>query len=147
MAPSRAARAASDAARRQHTGRILVALTCASGSFALMQAVIVPALPIVQHELGTSTEWAAWTISIYLLSASVATPLLGRLGDQFGKDRMLLVTLGLFTLGSILSIFAWNISSLIVFQALKGSAARCIRSVSPSFATRCRRPGWGWRWA
>jgi predicted MFS family arabinose efflux permease len=56
--------AASDAARRRHTGRILIALTCASGSFALMQAVIVPALPIVQRELGTSTEWAAWTISI-----------------------------------------------------------------------------------
>jgi predicted MFS family arabinose efflux permease len=87
------ARAASDAARRLHTGRILVALACASGSFALMQAVIVPALPTLQRDLGTSTEWAAWTISIYLLSASVATPLLGRLGDQFGKDRMLLVTL------------------------------------------------------
>ena len=41
-----------------------------------MQAVIVPALPVVQRDLGTSTEWAAWTISIYLLSASVATPLL-----------------------------------------------------------------------
>ena len=75
---------------------------------------------MLQRDLGTSTEWAAWTISIYLLSASVATPLLGRLGDQFGKDRMLLVTLGLFTLGSILSIFAWNISSLIVFRALQG---------------------------
>lgn len=120
MASTSAARAASDAARRLHPGRILVALTCASGSFALMQAVIVPALPVVQRELGTSTEWAAWTISIYLLSASVATPLLGRLGDQFGKDRMLLVTLGLFTLGSVLSIFAWDISSLIVFRALQG---------------------------
>ena len=85
-----------------------------------MQAVIVPALPVVQRDLGTSTEWAAWTISIYLLSASVATPLLGRLGDQFGKDRMLLVTLGLFTLGSILSMFAWSISSLIVFRAIQG---------------------------
>ena len=85
-----------------------------------MQAVIVPALPVVQQDLGTSTEWAAWTISIYLLSASVATPLLGRLGDQFGKDRMLLVTLAIFTLGSIASIFAWNISSLIVFRALQG---------------------------
>ena len=56
MAATSAARAASDAARRLHTGRILVALTCASGSFALMQAVIVPALPVVQRELGTSTE-------------------------------------------------------------------------------------------
>ena len=84
---------------RTRQGPLLLALTCAAGTFALMQAVIVPALPVVQRELGTSTEWVAWTVSIYLLSASVATPLLGRLGDQFGKDRMLIVTLAIFTVG------------------------------------------------
>ena len=110
----------SDSARRRRPGLILLALTVAASSFALMQAVIVPALPIVQRDLGTSTEWAAWTISIYLLSASVATPLLGRLGDQFGKHRMLLVTLAIFTVGSVASIFAWSISSLIVFRAIQG---------------------------
>lgn len=107
-------------ARTRRPGLVLLALTVAASSFALMQAVIVPALPIVQRDLGTSTEWAAWTISIYLLSASVATPLLGRLGDQFGKDRMLLVTLAIFTIGSVASIFAWSISSLIVFRAIQG---------------------------
>ena len=105
---------------RTRPGLLLLALTCASGSFALMQAVIVPALPIVADELNTSTSWAAWTVSIYLLSASVATPLLGRLGDQFGKPRMLIVTLALFTVGSIAAIFAWNIWSLIVFRAIQG---------------------------
>ena len=59
-------------------------------------------------------------MSIYLLSASVATPLLGRLGDQFGKPRMLIVTLAIFTVGSIAAIFAWNIWSLIVFRAIQG---------------------------
>jgi MFS family permease len=108
------------ALRRSHPGLILLALTCAAGSFALLQAVIVPALPIVQRDLHTSTEWVAWTVSIYLLSASVATPVLGRLGDQFGKDRMLLVTLALFTIGSVAAIFAWSISSLIVFRAIQG---------------------------
>ncbi|WP_217912936.1 MFS transporter [Miltoncostaea marina] len=101
-------------------GPLLLALTVAGGSFALMQAVIVPALSVVQRDLGTTTGWVAWTVSIYLLSASVATPLLGRLGDQYGKDRMLLVTLGLFTAGSLLSIVAWDIWSLIVFRALQG---------------------------
>ena len=99
---------------------LLVALTTAAGSFALMQAVIVPALPVISSELDTSTSWAAWTVSIYLLSASVATPLLGRLGDQFGKPRMLIVTLAIFTVGSIAAIFAWNIWSLIVFRAIQG---------------------------
>lgn len=101
-------------------GPLLAALTCAGGSFALMQAVIVPALSAVGSDLGASTAWVAWTVSIYLLSASVATPLLGRLGDQYGKDRMLMVTLAVFTVGSIASIFAWDIWSLIVFRALQG---------------------------
>ena len=60
---------------RSSPGQLLLALTCASGSFALMQAVIVPALPIVADDLNTTTSWAAWTVSIYLLSASVATPM------------------------------------------------------------------------
>ena len=105
---------------RVRPGLLLLALACAAGSFALMQAVIVPALAIVQRDLDTTTAWVAWTVSIYLLSASVATPLLGRLGDQYGKDRMLVVTLAIFTVGSILSIFAWDIWSLIAFRALQG---------------------------
>lgn len=109
-----------DETPRVKPGLLLLALTVAAGSFALMQAVIVPALPIVQRDLDTTTAWVAWTVSIYLLSASVATPLLGRLGDQFGKDRMLIITLAIFTVGSVLSIFAWNIWSLIVFRAIQG---------------------------
>jgi MFS family permease len=105
---------------RVRPGLLLLALTVAAGSFALMQAVIVPALSVVEDDLGAGTAWVAWTVSIYLLSASVATPLLGRLGDQHGKDRMLVVTLAVFTLGSVLSIFAWDIWSLIVFRAIQG---------------------------
>ena len=99
---------------------LLLTLATAGGSFALMQAIIVPALPDVQRDLGASTEWVAWTVSIYLLSAAVATPLLGRLGDQFGKERMLMVTLAAFTVGSIGCILAWDISSLIVARAVQG---------------------------
>jgi MFS family permease len=113
-------RGSADDPRRRRPGLILLALTVASGTFALMQAVVVPALPILQRDLGTSTSWAAWTVSIYLLSASVATPILGRLGDQFGKHRLLMVTLGIFLVGSLASIFAWNIWSLIVFRAIQG---------------------------
>jgi EmrB/QacA subfamily drug resistance transporter len=99
---------------------VLLAVTVASGTFALMQAVVVPALPILARDLETSTGWATWTVSIYLLSASVATPLLGRLGDQFGKDRLLMVTLAIFLVGSVAAIFAWSIWSLIVFRAIQG---------------------------
>lgn len=99
---------------------MLLALTMCTGSFALMQAIVVPALGQMRDDLGTTVAWTGWTVSIYLLSASVATPILGKLGDQFGKDRMLVVTMGVFVLGAIASVFAWNIWSLIVFRALQG---------------------------
>lgn len=99
---------------------LLATLSLAGGTFAVMQAAVVPALPHIQAGLDTTTAWAAWTVSVYLLSAAVATPLLGKLGDQFGKDRMLLVTLALFTVGSVASIFAWDIWSLIAFRAVQG---------------------------
>ena len=99
---------------------LLLALTVAGGSFALLQAIVVPALPVLERDLDTSTSWAGWTVSAYLLSAAVATPLLGRLGDQFGKDRLLVVVLAVFTLGSVGAIFAWSIWSLIAFRVLQG---------------------------
>ena len=106
--------------RRPSQGILLLTLACAGGTFALMQATVVPALEHIRADLGTTTAWVAWTVSIYLLAAAVATPLLGRLGDQYGKDRMLLVTLAVFTAGSVASIFAWDIWSLIVFRTFQG---------------------------
>ena len=105
---------------RGRPGLILLALTMCTGTFALMQAVVVPALGDIQSDLDTTVGWAGWTVTIYLLSASVSTPLLGKLGDQFGKDRMLLITMTIFVVGSVASIFAWDIWSLIIFRALQG---------------------------
>ena len=57
----------------------------------------------------------------FLVSAAVTTPILGRLGDQYGKGRMLLVSLGLFLAGCIGAAAAWNIGSLIGFRILSGA--------------------------
>ncbi|MEQ9093730.1 MAG: MFS transporter [Miltoncostaeaceae bacterium] len=105
---------------RGRPGLILTALTLCTGSFALLQAAVVPALPEIRSDLGTTVGWAGWTVTIYLLAASVATPLLGKLGDRFGRDRLLFATMAVFVLGSVLSVVAWDIWSLIVFRALQG---------------------------
>ena len=60
-------------------------------------------------------------LTAFLLTASVATPLLGKLGDQHGKERMLVVALSIFLVGTIGGAFAWNIGSLIGFRALAGA--------------------------
>lgn len=113
--------AAAAAAGRRRENLVLAALTSATLAFALLHSMVVTALPAFQRELETTTAWVTWLLTVYLLSASVATPLLGRLGDQYGKKRVLLAALGTFLVGSLGAIAAWDIWSLIVFRALQGA--------------------------
>ena len=106
---------------RQHYNVTLAILTLAGTAFALQQTLVVPALPVFQREFGVSQAWATWVLTIFLVSAAVCTPLLGRLGDQFGKERVLVVSLTLFLVGCLGAAFAWNIGSLIAFRALSGA--------------------------
>jgi EmrB/QacA subfamily drug resistance transporter len=106
---------------RRHYNITLAALTAAGIAFALQQTLVIPALPAFQRDLHTSTAWATWLLTAFLLSASVLTPLLGKLGDQYGKERLLVISLGIFLLGSIGGIFAWNIGSLIVCRVIQGA--------------------------
>ncbi len=88
-----------------------------------MQTLLIPVLPVLKTELGTTTEWVTWTVTVYLLVGVVITPLFSRLGDQFGKVRMTLVSLGTFLIGSLGAAVAWNIASLIVFRGVQGVGA------------------------
>jgi EmrB/QacA subfamily drug resistance transporter len=109
------------AAPRQDYRITLAVLTFAGIAFALQQTLIIPALPVLQQELDTTTAWATWLLTGFLLSASVLTPLLGKLGDQHGKERLLLVSLGIFLAGSVGAIFAPNIWILILCRVVQGA--------------------------
>jgi MFS family permease len=77
---------------RQHYNVTLSALTLAGIAYALQQTMVIAALPTLQRELHTTTTWVTWVLTVFLLVASVATPILGKLGDQYGKERILLVS-------------------------------------------------------
>src|SRR5213592_2546816 len=61
--------------------------------------MVIPALPTLQRELHTTTTWVTWVLTVLLLVASVATPIFGKLGDQYGKERLLVISLALFFVG------------------------------------------------
>jgi EmrB/QacA subfamily drug resistance transporter len=108
---------------RQHHNVTLTILIFAGISIALQQTMVVPALPALEREFDTTTAWATWLLTGFLLSASVATPLLGRLGDQYGKERLLLISLLVFFTGSVAAIFSPNIAVLIACRVLQGAGA------------------------
>jgi EmrB/QacA subfamily drug resistance transporter len=107
--------------QRRHHNVTLAILTLAGSAFSLQQTMVFPALPIFQREFDTSTAWATWILTGFLVAAAVTTPILGRLGDQFGKKRVLIVSLSIFAIGCVGAAAAWNIWSLIAFRALSGA--------------------------
>src|SRR5947199_164601 len=79
---------------RQHYTLTFAVLALSGAAFALLQSLVAPALPTIQHDLHTSATSATWVLTAYLLSAAVFTPIIGRLGDMYGKERMLVIVLG-----------------------------------------------------
>jgi len=106
---------------RAHYNLTFVILTLAGIAFALLQSLVAPALRTIQEDLHTSTTAVAWVFTGYLLSASVATPIVGRLGDMFGKKRMLVVTLAVVALGTVVAALATSIGVMIVGRAIQGA--------------------------
>ncbi len=99
----------------------LAALVLASLSYGLQQTMVLPALPFLQRDLHTTTTWSTWIFTGFLLSSAVLTPLIGKLGDQHGKDRLLAISLAIFLAGCIGAAAAWNIWSLIAFRIVQGA--------------------------
>jgi EmrB/QacA subfamily drug resistance transporter len=107
---------------RQHYGLTLATLTMAATAYALQQTMVVPALPELQRELGASTTWVTWVMTGFLLSAAVLTPILGKLGDRYGKERLLVLSLLAFLVGCIGCAAAPDIWTLIFFRVVSGAA-------------------------
>jgi EmrB/QacA subfamily drug resistance transporter len=84
--------------------------------------MVAPALPAIQKDLHTTTTGVTWVLTIYLLTASIATPVLGRLGDMFGKEQVLVAVLGMFALGSLVAALSHSIGLLVAGRAIQGFA-------------------------
>ncbi len=74
----------------------------------------------MQHDLGVSSGDVTWLVTAYFLVASIATPIFGRLGDMFGKERYLAVSLALFAAGSVVCAVGDSLALMIVGRGLQG---------------------------
>jgi EmrB/QacA subfamily drug resistance transporter len=99
---------------------ILAVLTAAVGAYALLQSLVIPVLPTIQRNLHTSQDTVTWVLTAYLLAASIFTPILGRFGDMYGKERMFVVALSALAIGSLLAALADSVGVMIVARAIQG---------------------------
>jgi EmrB/QacA subfamily drug resistance transporter len=113
---------ATGAGRRTNGTLLVLYLSLGGLAYAVLQSLVAPALSTIGRELNASTSDTSWVITAYLLSASVLTPILGRLGDMVGKRRVLIGVLAALGLGTLLAALAPNLVVLIVARALQGAA-------------------------
>jgi EmrB/QacA subfamily drug resistance transporter len=107
---------------RQHYNVTFALLVAAAVSYALLQSLVAPALPDIQHALHTSEGGVSWVLTAYLLSASIATPLIGRLGDMYGKERLLVAVLVLLCVATAVSAIATSLTLMLVGRVIQGAA-------------------------
>jgi MFS family permease len=98
----------------------LATLGLAAMAFAVLQALVIPVLPSIGHRLGVSEDSVTWVLTAYLLSASVATPILGRLGDIAGKKRVLIGTLSALASGTLMAALAPTLAWLVAARIVQG---------------------------
>ncbi len=110
------------ASTRTHSGVTFVVLATAALVFSLLQSLIIPAIPQLEHTLHTSEGGASWLLTAYLLSAAIATPILGRLGDTTGKEKMMVIVLIALSVGTLISALATSLTIMIVGRVIQGAA-------------------------
>ncbi|MFF7048788.1 DHA2 family efflux MFS transporter permease subunit [Streptomyces griseorubiginosus] len=86
---------------------------------ALDQTIVSTALPTIVSDLG-GMEHLSWVVTAYLLASTAATPLWGKLGDQYGRKRLFQTAIVIFLIGSALCGMAQDMPQLIAFRALQG---------------------------
>src|SRR4051794_5163161 len=89
-------------------------------SFSLLQSMVNPVLPTIEAGLGTDQATVSWVLTAYLLSASVFTPIIGRVGDKVGKERMLVVALAALAVGSFMAAIATSVGVMIAARVVQG---------------------------
>ncbi|MFF3817476.1 MFS transporter [Streptomyces bluensis] len=93
---------------------------------AVMQTLLVPVVKDLPHLLGTEPSNATWVITSTLLSGAVTTPIAGRLGDLYGKRRMLVLSLAVMVVGALVSALTSDLLTMVAGRTLQGFAMSAI---------------------
>ena len=112
--------------RSAPTWAVIGILSLCGTVVALQQTMVIPLLPDFPGILGVSADDAAWLVTATLLTSAVATPIMSRLADMFGKRLMMLACMVAMTVGCVLAAAVGTYLAVIVGRSLQGFAAALI---------------------
>lgn len=106
-----------------HPQIVTVALASSTLAYAISQTMVIPAIPQISVDLAADEASVAWVMTAFFISSAVCTGIVGRLGDMFGKRRMLLAAITAYAAGAVLSAFAPSLPVLVLGRVVMGSGA------------------------
>ncbi|WP_435592419.1 MFS transporter [Nocardia sp. bgisy118] len=114
-------------AARAYRSRVMVTVLAFAGILAaLMQTIVLPLAAHLPDMLGVGADSASWVITATLLTAAVVTPISGRLGDMYGKRRVLLACLMILTVGCAGCALSSNLWTVLAGRVLQGTALSAV---------------------
>jgi MFS family permease len=99
-----------------HPKLILAVLSLAGVSYSMLSSAVIPALTPLEHSLHSSENAVAWLLTGYLLSASVGTSIIGRLGDMYGKERLVMLSAG-----TLVSALSTSLEVMVIGRIIQGA--------------------------
>src|SRR5690349_23653728 len=103
-----------------HANRVVAVLAYAGIVAAIMQTLVVPLITELPQLLSTTASNASWVITVTLLTGAVATPVAGKLGDMYGKRRVILTLTVPMVVGSAVCALASSLTPMIIGRGLQG---------------------------
>ncbi|MDN9009574.1 MDR family MFS transporter [Brevibacillus laterosporus] len=108
---------------------VMLAIMAALLFASINQTIVGTALPKIIAKLG-GMDYYSWVFTIYMLTSSIATILVGKLSDMYGRKPFILIGLGVFVLGAFLCGTSHNIFELILYRGIQGAGAGVIMSTA-----------------
>ncbi|TRM80679.1 MFS transporter, partial [Sulfolobus sp. A20-N-F6] len=84
------------------------------------EAMLIPSLPTIANDFNVNSATVSWVLTAYLISGVVANPIVGKLGDIYGKKRILVYVMMIYTIAVTLNGFAPNFTLFIIFRTIQG---------------------------
>jgi EmrB/QacA subfamily drug resistance transporter len=100
--------------------RVLLTMTAIALLLNYVETMVIPGVPVIQKDFSTTATIASWITSAFLIVGSAVAPLFGRLGDNYGKKRMILICLVFYTIGVGMAGFSPSIYVLLLARAIQG---------------------------
>ncbi|WP_305094888.1 MFS transporter [Prescottella sp. R16] len=111
----------------RRSSALITTVLCLCGTLvSLQQTLVVPLLPDLGSILGVSADNAFWLVTITLLTAAVATPIVSRLADMVGKKRMMIVSMLVMVSGSLLAAIGGSFLTVLIGRGMQGFASSLI---------------------